>query len=501
MKHMKALCLLLFATAAVFAQPTQQWTSTYTIDTVSYEGTADLATDDSGYIYQLIQTAIYPTGGVLHTCVIRKVSADGTIVWSTVYNNNGAKNVTFKSLAIDAAGNVYVAGDRVTPNPNAAFFWVVAKFNSNGAFAWKHELSDDAVENRAHEVLVHNNAVYVAGYTIDPGFTSHSILVKLDTDGNETWKRYSDCISSWEGSVLQLTASGNFVTGCNDSLYVLAPNGTHVAASDTALGLYGKVAVTVDANENIYMLNWEGMNYTIRKFNSNGNLVWEVDNIGNYLAFGDWQIQLTTDEQGNIYAGSIVNSVSGMDSVYIYKLSPQGNILWAKYLDYDPVSLIYRNGKLYAAGNNTNWPDGRVAIIQIDPVTANTDWILTEGDSVMTRSVDKLEIDSHGNFILASRVTGTGNWDAVLAKYAGNITGVNKIEVTQNFTLYPNPTTGNIIINSTLTDGEIKVYDVRGSITGTYLLTSSTTSIDVSQLSSGIYYAKIGNRVKRFVKE
>lgn len=498
MKHMKVLGLLLFATAALFAQPAQQWSNVYTIDTAAYEGTNDMAIDANGNIYQLIQTQIYLQNSTESKPVIRKISPGGNVIWSTIYTNGGDNNVTLLSLGIDAAGAVYTCGYRVTPNPNSVYFWHVAKFDNDGNFQWQHELSDPAFESKAHKLQVHNNAIYIAGYTYNAGTSAQTLLVKLNQAGTEDWKRYMECMNSWEDSPLLINASGNIVTGCNDSLVVLQADGSHYAAADSNLDVYSKTTVVADNNDNMYTFYWKSYDYVIRKFDANANMLWETDSIGYYLAFGDWQIPLVTDNDGNVYAGSIINSETGMDSLYIYKLNSNGGIVWAKLLNFDPMNLIYRNNKLYAAG--TGIYDGKAGVWQIDPVSANIDWGVTIGDSILTQQADKLVIDNSGNFIFASRESGMGYWDAALTKFGEPGVGISEVDEI-NFTLYPNPTTDNILISSSLTEGEINMYDVRGSIVATHQVMNTITAINVSQLSAGVYYVRIGNSTKRFVKQ
>lgn len=497
MKHLKALCMLLLISTVAIAQPAQQWNTVYGIDT-AYEGTNDIKVDANGNIYQLIQTNVYLQNSSENKPVIRKLSPNGTVIWSTIYTNGGANNVTFRSLGIDATGAVYVAGERTTANPNSAYYWHLAKFDNNGTFEWDHEPSDPSIESRSHKLIVHNNEIYAAGYTYNAGSSIQTLLVKLNPSGNEVWKRYMECMNSWDDSPLLVNASGNIITGCNDSLVVLQPDGSHYAAADSSLNVYSKTSFAFDEDNNMYTFHWQSFDYVVRKFDANANLLWETDSIGNYLAFGDWQIPLVTDDNGNVYAGSIINSATGMDSVYIYKLNSNGSVVWSKLLDFDPVEMIYRNGKLYAAA--TGMYNGKAALMQIDAVTANVDWTVTQGDSVWNQQADKLVIDNDGNFILAARVLGLGYWDDILTKYSSLGVGIKKVDEV-SFSLYPNPATDNIIVISELTEGEASIYNVQGSMVATYQLISNITAINVSQLSAGMYYVKIGNSTKRFVKQ
>ena len=498
MKHLFALCVLACATFAALAQPLQQWTQTYTIDTTAYEGTNDMVTDANGNIYQLIQTQVYLQNSTLFKPVIRKVASNGTVVWSYIYTHGGSNDVTFNNIGIDDSGNVYLAGYRLTTGQNGTYFWHAIKLDNDGNYQWQHELSDLAVENRANKLIVHNNAIYIAGYTYNAGDGIKTLLVKLDATGSETWKRYMDCTTSWDSSPLLIMPSGNILTGCNDSIVILQPDGSHYAAADTSLGIYNNVSFAVDANNNTYTFHWQSYDYVVRKFDANANLLWTRDSIGNYLAFGDWQIPMVTDGNGNVYVGSIIDSQSGMDSVYLYKLNTSGAVVWKKLLDYDPASLVYRNNKLYAAG--ASMYSGQSAILQIDPVTANVDWTVSQGDSVQQSQTDKLLIDNSGAFVYASRTVGMGYWDAVLSRYTGNTTGISEVEGL-SFSLYPNPANGYVVVAVNINNATLSIHDIQGRLVAEHELSATANLIDITNLNSGMYLTKVGGTVKRFVKE
>jgi hypothetical protein len=189
-----------------------------------------------------------------------------------------------------------------------------------------------------------------------------------------------------------------------------------------------------------------------------------------------------------------------MDSVYLYKLNTNGAVVWKKLLDYDPVELLYHNNKLYASGNAATFAQGSSALLQIDPVTANVDWVVTTGDSVQQNQADKLLIDNSDAFVYASRTAGMGYWDAVLTRYTGNTTGISEVEGL-SFSLYPNPPKGYIVIASNINNATLTIYDIQGRLVAEQELNATTNLIDITNLNSGMYLAKVGSTVKRFVKQ
>ncbi len=75
----------------------------------------------------------------------------------------------------------------------------------------------------------------------------------------------------------------------------------------------------------------------------------------------------------------------------------------------------------------------------------------------------------------------------------------------QSITIYPNPTRGNININSKFNIKTIELYDIQGRILETVLENSSSITIDITNRQNGIYFLKIttdeGSKVEKIMKE
>ena len=71
-----------------------------------------------------------------------------------------------------------------------------------------------------------------------------------------------------------------------------------------------------------------------------------------------------------------------------------------------------------------------------------------------------------------------------------------------SFQLYPNPTSSNLIVRTEAFLGnEFQVCDQQGRLLKTGILNQTLTSIDVSNLKSGVYYLKSGVEVMSFIKD
>jgi hypothetical protein len=86
--------------------------------------------------------------------------------------------------------------------------------------------------------------------------------------------------------------------------------------------------------------------------------------------------------------------------------------------------------------------------------------------------------------------------------------GVLGIETIDSYSvnIYPNPTTGELIISGELKIEKIDILDITGKIVSSHQITTSLNhQINISHLSAGIYFVKInteaGEIVRKVVKE
>jgi len=84
--------------------------------------------------------------------------------------------------------------------------------------------------------------------------------------------------------------------------------------------------------------------------------------------------------------------------------------------------------------------------------------------------------------------------------FSNVVTNVDDVEQ-NSFVVYPNPTTGNIMISSKDNISEMVILDLQGQIVKSETGQSSMESIDLSELKEGIYFLKIKMGTKDFVQK
>lgn len=256
-----------------------------------------------------------------------------------------ASHVLSETIALDAAGNIHIAGyffGTVDFDPgsgvsvlsgNSEFF--VCKLDQTGAFVWAKQMkitSSNLSEIKAIDVDFSGN-VNITGYiwgTID--FNPGPGVFNLSSTGGP------------DIFISQLDQTGNFVfakliggSGAGNSFSITSDIAGNIYTTGFFSGTYD-----FDPGPGIFNLSTVGTTSFISKYDQVGNLVWAKKINGTY-SIGH---AIALDGQGDIYitgwfgsntdfdpgAGVFSLVHSGGPDVFILKLGKNGNFVWAKQL-------------------------------------------------------------------------------------------------------------------------------------------------------------------------
>ncbi len=100
-------------------------------------------------------------------------------------------------------------------------------------------------------------------------------------------------------------------------------------------------------------------------------------------------------------------------------------------------------------------------------------------------------------------VTGASNYADTKNCYrlhTSNTTAIAEKNSATQLALYPNPAVNKVVIESDQ-NGLVQIYNSNGSLATAYTKDKNIFQIDISNFSTGLYFLKLGNCVKKLIKE
>ena len=153
---------------------------------------------------------VYVTGfsdnNSTYDLVLAKYNTTGTLQWQRVLGNNTGGSDAGNSVAVDSAGNIYVAGF------TNGIGILVAKYNSSGAIEWQRSLTGSATIFGTGIAVDSSNNVYVTAYgdISGGGGANYDIFTaKYDPAGTLQWQRKLSTTASDQSYGIALDSSGS----------------------------------------------------------------------------------------------------------------------------------------------------------------------------------------------------------------------------------------------------------------------------------------------------
>lgn len=346
---------------------------------------------------------------------IQKLDASGNLVWAK--SIGGAANEEAFSIHIDNTGDIYVAGyfqQTVDFDPGAGLFEITAiggndifvlKLNASGDFIWAKQMGGGSDERAIGITTDLSGNVYTTGQftnsaDFDPG-AGNTILTaiggidayvqKLNSNGDFIWAKQIGGTSNIKGY--------SITTDSNGDIYSTGE-------------FYG----TADFDPNAGTNNLSSAAYSdsyIQKLDSNGNLLWASRSGGNNYAVGE---HITIDASDNVLttgyfygigdfdpgAGTHHLTAVGQGDVFIQKLDPSGNFIWAK--GFGGTSNDRGKSVVTDASENVYVVGSFFGTVDFDPgVNTNNIAALGNTDAFIGK------FDSNGEYIWVGAISGAIN--------------------------------------------------------------------------------------------
>ena len=359
----------------------------------------------------------------------------------------------------------------ITQNTNDNNLWFGSWVRSNGAFG-----------------LSRFDGVTFTNYSTNDGLSHDDVWDLLaDNDGN-IWVGTYDGLSKYDGSIwTTLTTDDGLIGNEIRSLFQDENGNIWVGCLNLDTGEYG-----VNVFDGISWTSYLDISVNNITQSDNGNMwfgggngVYEFD--GSTWTHYDESSGLSSndvytisfDVDNNLWAGNY--SGLGLDKF--------DGTSWTTYTTEDGLTDNFVRA-IIQDSNGNQWFGTNEGISKFDGTTWTT---YNVSDGLINNHVRSLEEDTEGNIWI-------GTWEGV-SKF-NPILGVFDT-LKQEFSIYPNPTTSILNINTEATIATVDVYSVLGKKVLT-LMEGELNNIDISKLVSGVYFIKITSHdnligVKRFI--
>jgi hypothetical protein len=206
-----------YATIKYNSSGQQQWAARYNGPQNSVDNGAVVRVDAAGNVY--VTGGSTGSGGGLDYATIKYNSA-GQQQWAARYNGTGNSNDVASDLAVDVAGNVYVTGG--SSGSGSSNDYATIKYNSSGQEQWAARYNGTGNDNDVASSLALSAAgnVYVTGSSIGSGSSSDYATLMYNNSGAAQWTmRYNGPNNTTDDATsVAVDGSGNaFVTGSSNS--------------------------------------------------------------------------------------------------------------------------------------------------------------------------------------------------------------------------------------------------------------------------------------------
>jgi uncharacterized delta-60 repeat protein len=451
-----------------------------------------------------------------------KYNTYGDTVWVRRYNGPGDNWDHSYAIAIDAAGNVYIAGKSFTDSLD--YDYTVLKYNTAGALQWANHYDNANSADVAVAIAVDDEGnVYVTGYSGGIGTFYDYATIKYNASGVEQWVRRfngigntkdiaSDLAIDKDGNVYVTGSSGEGSPNLSDYLTIkYNSNGVQQWVANYS-NLYDyATAMAVDTSGNVYVTGYSyysGSYYDFAtvKYNTFGIEQW-VQRHNGILNSDDMAYEITVDYSGNVYVTGEDGGVGFTDYATI-KYNTNGMQQWvAGYngpgnaVDRAFDIVVDQTGNVFVTGES----EGAASAVT-DFATIMYNALGVQQWAARYNSPDNkfdhakaLGIDSAGNVYVTGRSHDINGGVFTTIKYSHTV-GVEQATIVETMLHnYPNP-----VINSTQfvftisepADVNLTIYDVFGKVvalplTQSLMPGSHRITWEPENLSDGIYFYRL----------
>ncbi|MGB2697571.1 MAG: SBBP repeat-containing protein [Candidatus Zixiibacteriota bacterium] len=440
------ICVLVFwilpAWAGTLADDV--WVRTYNGPGNSHDQACAVAVDDLGNVYVTGQSEGDGTDWDYATI---KYFPNGDTAWVRRYNGPANGPDLARAMAIDGSGNVYVTGYSRGIENNADYLTI--KYHTNGDTAWVRRYNGPAGSTDVATSIAVDFAgnVYVAGSSMGVGTEDDYATIKYNPDGDQVWVvRYNGPANTGDDAyaVVVDNAGNIYVSGESDGIttgsdfatikYDSEGNELWVKRCD-GIVTSGDIAhkLALDGLANVYVTGFSYDSeihaiYATVKYDSSGTEIWSRTYQGEMtIGPGGVAVDIAADNSGNAWVtGWTRNSGTNYDYTTV-KYDAEGNQLWAaRYHSWADgcegaeAIAVDGNGNAYVTGwsEDVNFNADDCATVKYDP-EGNQEWVARYNGSGNYQDAGlAIAVDDSNNVYVTGEAAGTTSaYDYVTIKY------------------------------------------------------------------------------------
>jgi len=302
------------------------WVKKYNGTKSNHDEALAIAVDASGNVYVTGSSAgTVGPNGIFDDLIVIKYNSAGTELWNFRYNGPSGGLDRGNSIAVDAAGNIFVCGlswgGSGTGGTN--FDEVLIKLNSSGVFQWVNRSTTVSYDELTMLVLDAAGNVYATGFETSTTQSENYVTLKYNTAGVLQWRSYYNGPDNDidEAIAIALDRTGNvYVTGKSDGGSSTVYDIATVKYSTTGLQVWASrfngssssndegESICTDTSGNIYVTGYSTTpttadDFETIKYNTSGVQQWEIKYTNSGSAgSSDRSVSVFADNSGHVYA-------------------------------------------------------------------------------------------------------------------------------------------------------------------------------------------------------
>jgi len=382
-----------YATLKYDAAGTLLWARQYNGSGNSTDRAYALALDAGGNVF-VAGSAYGASGG--YNCATVKYDGAGTLLWAEEYDGPGGNLDSAYALEVDAAGNAYVAGSSYGTTGSQDH--VTLKYGSLGTLAWarEHDGPGSGADVSYGVAIEASGSVVVSGYSRNASGFDEIRVASYDPAGLEQW------------------ASTHPATPVSDGL---ASNPTSARA--TAVGSDGSVYLTGSTR------GGNSDDYLTVKLDSAGTVVWARTYNGSGNGF-DSANALAVDGSGSVYVAGRSAGAAGGDNYATLKYDAAGSLEWVREYDGTAAGADYAyalavdgSGGVYVTGSSSGATGGANCVTVKYDSAGTLLWTREyNGTGGASDYAYAAAVDGYGSLVLAGSTFGaTGMMNFLTLRY------------------------------------------------------------------------------------